>query len=153
MKLAHVLIAASVLSTTAIAGPTQEKKKRDNVEAELARGASEMKDCGKSIKVAYDWTAFDKLDFAKLGTSKEEQLLKEVVSVRWVGHDIERLCKDKDYKEALGKIDTVLYVPSGDDKGKSVKASIAGKTLRLENYVGGSTRSGGDYESAAKAAL
>lgn len=151
-KMVLVLLTASTFATTAIAGPTAEKKKRDAVEEALAKGAGEMKDCGKPFKLQYDWTTFDKLDFTKLKTTKEEAIGKEQVNVRWIGHDVNQLCQDKDYKQALQKIDTVVYTPSIDDKIK-IKATIDGKTLRFENYLGGSTRSGGEFASAAKTAL
>jgi hypothetical protein len=146
------LLTASIFASTAIAGPTSEKKKRDEVEAALAKGAAEVKDCGKTIKLRYDWATFDKIDFAKINTTREDATGKEVVNVGWIGHDVNELCKDKDYKQAMQKIDTVLYVPSLDNK-ITVKATLDGKTLRFENYINGSTRMGGNFASAAKSAL
>jgi hypothetical protein len=70
-----------------------------------------------------------------------------------VGHDINKLCKDKDYKEPLQKIDNIVY-RSTIEKGETrLRAKIEGKTLTFENQIGGSTRSGGDFESAAKKVL
>jgi hypothetical protein len=148
-----VLLAASALVGTAAAGPTAEKKKHDAVEAALAKSAGDVKDCGKTYKITYDWAAFDKMDYAKVNKTKDEQYGYEITNVGWIGHDINDLCKDKDYKEALQKIDSVVYSLTADDKNKPVKATMDGKTLHFENYVGSGTRSGGDFAKAAKAAL
>jgi hypothetical protein len=153
---ALVLIVLSAFVTAASAGPTADKKKREAVEKSLAEGASEVKDCGKTYKISFDWAAFDKIDWSKAERLKDDQLGSEITNVRWVGHDINKLCKDKDYKEPLQKIDNVVYRTTVDkgEKGESrLRAKIEGKTLTFENRMGGSTRDGGDFASAAKKVL
>jgi hypothetical protein len=148
-----VLMVLSAFVTAASAGPTADKKKREAVDKSLAEGASEVKDCGKTYKISFDWAAFDKIDWSKAENPKDHQLGSEITNVRWVGHDINELCKDKDYKEPLQKIDNVVYRSTIEKGDTRLRAKIEGKTLTFENQIGGSTRSGGDFERAAKKVL
>jgi hypothetical protein len=148
-----VLMVLSASATAASAGPTAEKKKREAVEKSLAEGASEVKDCGKSYKISFDWAAFDKIDWSKAENPKDHQIGSEITNVRWVGHDINKLCQDKDYKEPLQKIDNVVYRSTIEKGPTRLRAKIEGRTLTFENQIGGSTRSSGDFASAAKKVL
>jgi hypothetical protein len=153
---ALVLMILSAFVTAASAGPTADKKKREAVDKSLAVGASEVKDCDKTYKISFDWEAFDKIDWAKAERTKDDQLGSEITNVRWVGHDINKLCKDKDYKEPLQKINNVVYRTTVDkgEKGEGrLRATIEGTTLTFENRMGGSSRSGGDFATAAKKVL
>ena len=153
---ALVLMVLSAFVTAASAGPTADKKKRDALDKSLATGASEVKDCGKAYKISFDWAAFDKIDWSKAGKSKDDQLGSEITNVRWVGHDINKLCQDKDYKEPLQKIDNIVYRTTTEkaEKGQSkLRAKIDGKTLTFENEISFTTHSGGDFAAAAKKAL
>ena len=153
---ALVLMFLSAFATAASAGPTADKKKREAVDKSLAVGIAEVKDCGKTFKITFDWDAFDKIDWSKAERKKDDQIGSEVTNVRWVGHDINKLCLDKDYKEPLLKIDNVVYRSTIDkgEKGESrLKAKLEGKTLIFENRVGGSSRDGGDFATAAKKVL
>jgi hypothetical protein len=154
---ALVLMLLSAFATAASAGPTADKKKREAVDKSLAVGIAEIKDCGKTFKITFDWNAFDKIDWSKAERTKDDQTGSEITNVRWVGHDINKLCQDKDYKEPLLKIDNVVYrttVDKGEKSGESrLKAKIEGKTLTFENRMGGSSRDGGDFAAAAKKVL
>jgi hypothetical protein len=153
-KIALVLMVLSGFVAAASAGPTAEKKKREALEQELARGAKDVKDCGKTYKISFDWAAYDKINWSKAKRSKDDQLGYEITNVRWVGFDVNKLCQDKDYKEAMQKFDSVVYRPI-EQTGDSLRPTVAvdGKTLVFLNVVGSSSRSGGDFVSAAKKVL
>ena len=153
---ALVLMVLSAFASAASAGPTADRKKREAVDKSLAQGASEVKDCGKTYKISFDWEAFDKIDWSKAENTKEHQIGSETTNVRWVGHDINKLCLDKDYKGPLQKIDNVIYrttIEMGEKGEGRLRAKVEGKTLTFENRVGGSTRDGGDFATAAKKVL
>jgi hypothetical protein len=151
---AFVLMFLSAFATAASAGPTAEKKKREAVEESLARGAKDVKDCGKTYKISFDWSAYDKIDWAKEKRSKDDQLGYEITNVRWVGFDVNKLCQDKDYKEAMQKFDNVVYrvIERTSDSIKPT-VTVDGKTLTFLNVLGSSTRSGGDFVGPAKKVL
>jgi hypothetical protein len=151
---ALVLMFLSAFATAASAGPTADKKKREAVEESLARGAKDVKDCGKTYKISFDWAAYDKIDWSKEKRSKDDQLGFEITNVRWVGFDVNKLCQDKDYKEAMQKFDNVVYrviARTGDNLKPTV--TVDGKTLTFLNVLGSSTRSGGDFVGPAKKVL
>jgi hypothetical protein len=150
---ALVLMILSAFVTAASAGPTADKKRREAVDKSLADGASEVKDCGKTYKISFDWAAFDKIDWSKLDRTKDHQIGSEITNVRWVGHDINKLCQDKDYKEPLQKIDNIVYRTTIEKGETRPRAKIEGKTLTFEDPISGTTRSGGDFVSAAKKVL
>lgn len=149
-KLLIVALVTSV-AVPVLAGGVAEKKKHDAVEEALAKSAEKIKDCGKTFKVTFDWKAFDALPF-KEPKDKDEHYGSEVSTVGGLGSGVNKLCADKDYKDAMSKISNIVYKPVGDDKIK-VKATISGATLTFENYTFGSTRDPDDYTKAAKAAL
>jgi hypothetical protein len=151
-----VLMVLSAYVTAASAGPTADKKKREAVDISLAKGASEIKDCGKTFKLSFDWAAFDKIDWSKAENPKDHQIGSEITNVRYVGSDINKLCQDKDYKEPVLKFDNIVYrstIEKDDKNDGRLRVKIEGKTLVFENRIGGSTRSGGDFASAAKKVL
>jgi len=111
---ALVLMILSTLVTAASAGPTSDKKMRDAVDEAVAKGAADVKDCGKTFKITFDWDALDKLDWSKAERTKEAQVGYELYNVRWVGTGVNDLCKDKDYKATLQKIDNVVYRTTAD---------------------------------------
>lgn len=154
-KTAFVLMVLSAFVTAASAGPTADKKKREAIEESLARGAKDLKDCGKKYNLSFDWAAFDKIDWSKAKRSKDDQLGHEIANVRWVGFDVNKLCQDKDYKEAMQKFDNVVYRVTADQADGSLRPAVTvdGKTLTFLNVVGANTRSGGDFASAAKKVL
>jgi hypothetical protein len=129
-----------------------EKKLRATVDEAAAKAAGDIKDCGKKFKVTFDWKAFDGIDWKKIGRDKNDYYDSEGNNLAHLGEGLNRLCADKDYKAALGKISTIVY-RSTNDESIRVKAVIAGATLTLDNYSFGSTRDARDYEGAAKAAL
>lgn len=154
-KIAFVLMMLSMFVTAASAGPTAEKKKREAVEESLARGAKDVKDCGKTYKISFDWAAYDGLDWSKQKRSKDDELGFEITNVRWVGYDVNKLCQDKDYKEAMQKFDNVVYRVTTEQAAGNLRPAVTvdGKTLVFLNVLGSSTRSGGDFASAAKKVL
>ena len=129
-----------------------EKKLRASVDDTAAKAADDIKDCGKKFKVSFDWKAFDAIDWKKIGRDKNEYYSSERNNLNGLGDGVNRLCGDKDYKAALGKISTIVYRSTNDDSIR-VKAEISGSTLTFSNYSFGSTRDAGDYDAAAKAAL
>jgi hypothetical protein len=150
-----VLMFLSAFATIASAGPTADKKKREAVEESLARGAKDVKDCGKTYKISFDWAAYDKIDWSKEKRSKDDQLGFEISNVRWVGSDVNKLCQDKDYKEAMQKFDSVVYrvTTRQADGNLSPTVTVDGKTLTFLNVLGSNTRSGGDFVGPAKKVL
>lgn len=152
---ALVLMFLSAFATVASAGPTADKKKREAVEQSLARGAQDVKDCGKTYKITFDWAAFDAIDWAKLKRSKDDDIGYEITNVRWVGFDVNKLCQDKDYKEAMQKFDSVVYRVTTEEAAGNRKPAVTvnGKTLTFLNVIGSSTRSGGDFVGPAKKVL
>lgn len=141
----------SAFAVPAMAGSVAEKKKHDQVEEYLQKGAAEIKDCGHTFKLVYDWKAFDSLPF-KQPSDKEDQYGREMTNVESIGPAINKLCEDKDYKAALAKITTVVYKAHGNEKEK-LKAVVSGATLTFENYALGSTRLRDDYVHAAKESM
>jgi hypothetical protein len=151
MRTATLLIV--LLASTAVAqAGVEEKKQRDAVDEAAAKAAADLKDCGKKFKVAFDWKAFDALDWKAMKREKHEYYSSEVNNLNHLGEGLNKLCADKDYKAALVKITTIIY-RSTNDESIRVKAVISGSTLTLDNYSFGSTRGASDYETAAKAAL
>lgn len=151
MRKVLLVALVSAFAIPALAGSVAEKKKHDAVEDSLAKSAAKIKDCGKTFKVTFDWKAYDALPF-KEPKDKEDHYMSEVSTVEGVGPGINKLCADKDYKDAMSKISNIVYKPVGDDKIK-VKATVSGGTLTFENYTFGSTRDPDDYMKAAKATL
>jgi hypothetical protein len=142
-----------LLGTTLVAeAGVEEKKQRDAIDAAAAKAAADIKDCGKSFKVVFDWKAFDGLDWKGIKREKREYYGLEHSNLADLGNGLNKLCADKDYKAALVKIDTIVY-RSTNNESIRVKAAISGSTMTLDNYSFGSTRSADDYEGAAKAAL
>jgi hypothetical protein len=129
-----------------------EKKLRASVDEAAEKAAGDIKDCGKTFKVVFDWKAFDGLDWKKLGREKNEYYDSERNNLAHLGEGLNQLCGDKDYKAALAKISTIVYRSTNNDK-IWVKAAVSGATMTLDNYSFGSTRDASDYVSAAKAAL
>jgi len=151
---ALVLMFLSAFATAASAGPTADKKKREAVEESLARGAKDVKDCGKTYKISFDWAAYDQIDWSKVKRSKDDQLGFEITNVRWVGFDVNKLCQDKDYKEAMQKFDNVVYRVTIDQAdGLRPTVTVSGKTLTFVNVLGSNSRSGGDFVGPAKKVL
>jgi hypothetical protein len=141
----------SAFAIPVLAGGVAEKKKHDAVEESLAKSAEKIKDCGKTFKVTFDWKAYEALPF-KEPKDKEDHYGNEISTVEGIGPGINKLCADKDYKDAMSKISNIVYKPVGDTK-ITVKATVSGGTLTFENYTFGSTRGADDYMKAAKATL
>ena len=144
----------TILASTVVAHAetVAEKKQRTLVDDAATKAAGDIKDCGKTFKVMFDWKAYDGLDWKKLGREKNDHYDSERNNLAHLGEGLNMLCGDKDYKAALAKITTIVYRTTNNDK-IWVKAAISGSTMTLDNYSFGSTRGAGDYESAAKAAL
>jgi len=154
MRTALTALAMTILAsaTVARAQTVAEKKQRASVDETAAKAADDIKDCGKKFKLAFDWKAFDAIDWKKIGRDKNSYYDSEANNISHLGEGLNRLCADKDYKAALAKISTIVY-RSTNDESIRVKAVISGATLTLDNYSFGSTRDAHDYEAAAKAAL
>jgi Cu/Ag efflux protein CusF len=156
MKSAALTIAAltAIVPSTMIARAetVAEKKQRAAVDEAAEKAAGDIKDCGKTFKVTFDWKAFDELDWKKMGREKNNFYDSEANNLRHLGEGLNKLCGDKDYKAALAKISTIVYRSTNNDK-IWVKAAVSGSKLLLDNNSFGSTRGASDYESAAKAAL
>lgn len=143
----------TILAPAAVRAETvAEKKQRAAVDEAAAKAAGDIKDCGKTFKVTFDWKAFDGLDWKKLGREKNDYYDSEANNLARLGVGLNQLCGDKDYKAALSKISTIVYRSTNNDK-IWVKAAVSGSTMTLDNYSFGSTRDARDYVSAAKAVL
>lgn len=144
----------AVLASTMVAGAqtVAEKKERAAVDEAVAKAAADIKDCGKKFKLTFDWKAYDAIDWKKIGREKKDHYGSERSSLAGLGEGVNKLCADKDYKEALGKISNIVYRSTNDDS-ITMKAVVSGATLTFENYSFGSTRGASDYETAAKAVL
>jgi hypothetical protein len=152
-KAALTMATLTILASTVARGETvAEKKLRASVDEVAAKQATEIKDCGKQFTVKFDWTAYDAIDWKKIGREKNDYYDSERNSLSRLGAGVNKLCADKDYKAALSKISTIVF-RSTNDESIRVKAAISGSTLTFDNYSFGSTRDPGDYESAAKAVL
>jgi len=149
-----LLLTMTILAVTTVAQAetVAEKKLRATVDEAAAKTAEEIKDCGKKIKITFDWKAFDGLDWKKIGREKNDYYDSERNNLPGIGLGLNKLCADKDYKAALSKITTIVYRSTNNEQIR-VKATIAGSTLTFDNYTFGSTRAADDYESAAKASL
>jgi len=147
-------LAMAILASTMVARAetVAEKKQRAAIDEAAAKAAGDIKDCGKTFKVTFDWKAFDGLDWKKLGHEKTDYYDSERNNLVHLGEGLNTLCGDKDYKAALAKISTIVYRSTNNDQ-IWVKAAISGATMTLDNYSFGSTRGASDYSSAAKAAL
>jgi hypothetical protein len=151
MRTATIMLVLFGTALVAEAG-VAEKKERDAVDEKAQKASADIKDCGKKLKVTFDWKAFDGIDWKGIQRDKQEYYGTERSNLEHLGEGINKLCADKDYKSALGKISTIVYRSTNNDKIR-VKATISGSTLTLDNYSFGSTRGADDYEEAAKAAL
>lgn len=152
MKRVFVFAAVSLFALTANAQSVKEKKARAAVDDAFGESTKKVTACGKTFKFVYDWKAFDAIDWVKAGREKMDQYGSEVNNVAQFGDAINALCADKDYKEALGKISTIVYKPT-NNTDITVKGAVAGGTLTLENYCFGSTRDANDFKTAAENAL
>ena len=153
MKHAHLTIAILVsLTATATATPVAEMKKRNAIDEVLAKAADETKTCGKKFVLAYDWAAYDALDWAGMKRDKQETYAGEQSNVVDIGKGIDQVCADKDYRAALVKVSKIVYRPTNNEH-ITLKATVSGNTLVLENYSFGSTRHADAYKSAIEAAL
>lgn len=150
----RVAVMIAVLASTVVASAqtVAEKKHRAEIDDAMTQAAADIKDCGKTFKVVFDWKAYDGLDWKKVGRDKQDFYANEHSSVVDIGKGLNKLCADKDYKAALAKISTIVY-RSTNDESIRVKAKVAGSTMTLDNYSFGSTRHAADYEEAGKAAL
>jgi hypothetical protein len=148
------VVIATILASALVAHAetVAEKKARAEIDDAMTQDAADITDCSKKITVKFDWKAYDAIDWKKVGKDKVDFLGFELNSVKHIGAGINKLCADKDYKEALAKISTIIYRSTNDDKIR-VKATVSGGTMTLENYSFGSTRDASDYVSAGKAAL
>jgi hypothetical protein len=142
-----------LLGTTLVAeAGVEEKKQRDSVDEAASKAAADIKDCGRTFKVVFDWKAYDGLDWAAIKREKRQYYDSEANNLKHLGEGLNTLCADKDYKAALAKIDTIIYRSTNNDAIR-VKATVKGSTMMLDNYSFGSTRDARDYAGAAKAAL
>jgi hypothetical protein len=139
-------------STYAFAGGVADKKERDAIDAQAAKAAADIKDCGTKFTVTFDWKAFDGLEWDKMHRKRKDYIGTEKSNLVELGHGLNRLCADNDYKAALVKVTNIVYRSTNDDKIK-LKATVSGGTLTISNYSFGSTRSANDYETAVKATL
>jgi len=146
------LMIAMLVSITANATPVAEMKKRTAIDEAVAKAAENTKDCGKKFTIAFDWKAFDSIDWDGIKRKKDDYYGTEHSNVVDIGAGLNQVCADKDYKAALAKINKVTYRTTNDDKIR-VKAVINGDTMILDNYSFGSTRGADDYATAVKAAL
>jgi hypothetical protein len=152
MMKAALMMAILASTVVASAQTVAEKKQRTLIDDAATKAAGDIKDCGKTFKVMFDWKAYDGLDWKKMGREKHDHYDSEANNLAHLGEGLNKLCDDKDYKAAMGKISTIVYRSTNNDK-IWVKAAISGSTMTLDNYSFGSTRGARDYESAAKAAL
>jgi hypothetical protein len=129
-----------------------QRKQRAAIDAAAAKAGSDIKACNKKFAVTFDWKAYDALDWQKLGKDKYDFLQMEHSNLAELGVGFDKLCGDADYRAALAKIDSIVYVPTNNDKIR-LKATVKGTSLLLENYSFGSTRRASDYEGAVKASL
>jgi hypothetical protein len=151
-KMAALMVATLALTTIAGAQTVAEKKERAAVDEAIAKAAGDIKDCGKKFKVTFDWKAYDSIDWKKIGREKKDHYSSERSSIAHLGEGLNKLCADNDYKEALGKISTIVY-RSTNNETITLKAAVSGGTLTFDNYSFGSTRGASDYEAAVKAVL
>lgn len=143
-------IAALVLAGTAHAD-VAETKARKAVDEAVATSSKSI-NCGKKIAVKYDWSAFDKINWSKIGADKKKNALDyEALSQAYVGSDLNGLCADADYKAALGKISTIV-IKAVYEEGAAIKATVSGSTMTLTNSVHNS-RGPGEWDTAIRAAL
>ena len=143
--------AAMILALSAsIALADQRATKRSEVDAKLAESMRDIKSCGAhAYKGAFDWRAYDALDWSKQEHTKTEWVAYELATVGFAGEGIDHACKsDPDCKVVLGKIDTIGYQIT-DDENNGLTAKISGRTLTFLDYAFGSTRTIGDWERAA----
>ena len=149
-----LVVIATILASALVAHAESvaEKKARASIDDAMTKDSADIKDCSKKITVKFDWKAYDAIDWKKVGKDKVDFLGNELNSVKDIGTGINQLCADKDYKEALAKISTIVYRSTNDDQIR-VKATVAGGTMTVENYSFGSTRHADDYVTAGKAAL
>jgi hypothetical protein len=124
-----------------------EKHERAKVEEKLAAATADV--CGRHVASRFDWRAYDALDWAKAGKDKREWLGFERSTLDSMHDGIAKVCSDADYKAALAKIDTIVYVPTDDDR-RRLDATIVGSTLTFTNFTFGSTRDIDDFEKAIR---
>jgi hypothetical protein len=147
-----IVMLISTAANVANAMPVAEMKKRAAIDQAMVDAAADIKDCGKKFTLAFDWKAYDAIDWKAAGQDKQDWYAFEQATIAKLGAGLNAVCADKDYKAALGKIGKITYKATNDTKIK-VKVVISGSSMTIENYSFGSTRDAEDYESAAKAAL
>jgi hypothetical protein len=123
-----------LLGTTLVAeAGVEEKKQRDSVDEAASKAAADIKDCGKTFKIVFDWKAYDAINWEGIKREKRQYYDSEANNVKHIGEGLNKLCADKDYKAALVKIGTIIY-RSTNDESIRVKAVVKGSTMTLDNY-------------------
>lgn len=167
MKNIVFVLIALVFPFVSFAGVKGEKSKTELLNKfENVKAANN--NCGKKFDMKYDWDSYNKIDFSvRVGSgdkadkdkaakatekAKEDQYGSERSSIGYMLAGLNKVCDDKDYKKAMEKVSTIVYKPTGNDK-ITMKGTLEGSTLTLENYTFGSTRTDSDFVKAIKAAL
>ena len=143
------LLVTSVLAGNLYAGGIQNKKAMRASDAKVAKSLETAKTaCGnKNLKVDMNWDAFKKyVKDDKVAKAIKKGGDKEVFVFSYAGErgaailgGLANLCKDKDYKEEISKVETVKIIPTADfmsstsvfklaDSGKTIEAT---PTLRM----------------------
>lgn len=133
--------------------PMEEKKLRRATEETIAESLNDVQAKHADLKASFDWDAYDSLDWAALGKTKDDEMKFLAGHFKTLGYGFNFACKDEDYKEELVKVTDIVVKPS-TESSPSVKAqgSLDGTTLTVVIHTLGGTLGADDWEKGFKSA-
>src|SRR5215475_14235008 len=123
---AHRLV--PVLVAVLAASAHADHVTRGKVDAAMAKAVADIKVCGGPYKGIYDWAAYDAVNWGKRDKTPIEWLEYEPGTLEYLAKGVDLACKDADCKAVLGKVDTIVYKVTDNDKQR-LRAAISGTTL------------------------
>jgi ribosomal protein L32 len=134
MKVTKILLGTIIISmsVTAFAG-IKDKKAMKTSEATLTTATADVKKaCGNAkLDAKVDWASWGKYDYKKMGKKKDVVVGYAGSLIKSVLEEMNKLCKDADYKAELAKI-TSLKISGKTDQGDMYVAfKLDGTTLSM----------------------
>lgn len=133
--------------------PMEEKKLKRSIDEVIQENLGSIEAKHADLNISFDWSAYDGLDWAGLGKSKEEEMKYLKGHFIEIGTAFNSACKDPDYKEELVKLTGISIKPSTEESPASkAVASLAGDQLTIVFHSLGGTMDANDWEKGLKSA-
>ncbi len=133
--------------------PMEEKKLKRSIDESITESINDIQTKHPEMKVTFDWDAYDGLDWAGLGKSKDEEIKYLSGHFKTLGYGFNFACKDEDYKEELVKVSEIIVKPATDASPASkAVGSLSGDKLTIVFHSLGGTMGADDWEKGLKSA-